>query len=125
MWRTTATTPTVRVPTRSSSTQATHTHGGAASDQIRSPSVHNARTGNGKITTKAMKDLFNHYKYKIGYTLSIIGALLVTYVSVDTLFSESTSGQVPDVMLHIGAFFLTIILIVLAICFNIRDRRER
>lgn len=57
------------------------------------------------------------YKYKILYILCVLCALLLVYVSTQTLFRSA--GESPNVLLYIIEFFSVVILIVLGFILDI------
>lgn len=71
-----------------------------------------------------MKDFLNQYKYRIGHYLCLLIAILAIYTSINNLFSGSTSGQSPNIILHISVFLLIIILVLLSIFFRYRDIKK-
>jgi len=72
-----------------------------------------------------MKALFNQYKYKIAYALCLLAAVGATHASIQYLFSNSTSGESPVVILHIAAFLFAIVMVLLALYFRHKDTRSR
>ncbi len=71
-----------------------------------------------------MKSFFDQSKYKLGRVLCLVVALFVTYLSISALYGGSVSGQAPNVMLHVGAFLLTIFLVILSVYFGLKDRQK-
>lgn len=73
--------------------------------------------GNGD-TDLRMKDLFNQYKYKLGYALCLITSIFITSASIQVMYDNSNSGEPSNSTLHVVAFGVAIGLVVLAIFFR-------
>lgn len=81
-----------------------------------------AARGNSNVSKDLrVKDLFNQYKYKIGYALSLIAAIFITSASIQVMYDNSNSGEPPNIFLHVLAFGAAIGLVVFAIFFRAKN----